>query len=190
MLPRTSHRNLTLLGSRNRYTLSKKHTTVRRAGTTQPPPPTRPGCQSEKRRGISVGRPALHLRLGSPHEQLHDHQTTGNSKVVCSTCERMEATTLHPALTPAFPTSPTAERDRTLLPIDREDCDSGVCVCQSIPALVDSAHWTASNSSMNCFAKVLATRRRIVLPVAMSLTPPSGLESAVKLASIKASSRP
>ena len=42
-----------------------------------------------------------------------------------------------------------------------------------------------SNSSANCFAKNLATNLRREQPVAVPLTPPSGLESAVRRAQVR-----
>ena len=61
-----------------------------------------------------------------------------------------------------------------------------MCPMQSVPALVDRAYWNGahsnSNTLVNCFARVLATKRRTEEPVATPLTPPSGFASAVNLA--------
>ena len=59
-----------------------------------------------------------------------------------------------------------------------------MCPMQSVPALVDNWNGTHSNwnTLVNCFARVLATKRRTEEPVAVPLTPPSGFVSAVSLA--------
>ena len=58
-----------------------------------------------------------------------------------------------------------------------------MCSTQSVPAREDHAYWkgahSASNSEANCFARVRATNRFKELPVAMPLTAPSDLASAV-----------
>ena len=88
----------------------------------------------------------------------------------------------------SVPEWPTSERDRTLpsrphstrWPIRPRHKLHATC------AYWNGAH-SLSNSSANCFAKVLATNLRREQPVAMPLTPPSGLESAVRRAQVRAS---
>ena len=62
---------------------------------------------------------------------------------------------------------------------------------QSVPAVVHKAYWkgahSVSNTLLNCFSSVLATRCLREPPVAMPLTPPSGFVRAVILALNRAS---
>ena len=137
-----------------------------------------------------MARPALHLRLGSPRVPILDRRTIGNSKVGRATCRQMEATTLHLASLPNRPKNVIVRSD----PVDGEDCDSGVCVSGCEQQRTNAVSACSGRQRVlerrafgfeflqELFAKVLATRRRIVLPVAIPLTPPSGLESAVNLA--------
>ena len=88
----------------------------------------------------------------------------------------------------SVPARPTSERDRTLpsrphstrWPTRPRHKLHATCACWN------RAH-SLSNSSANCFAKVLATNLRREQQVVMPLTPPSGLESVVRRAQVRAS---
>ena len=82
-------------------------------------------------------------------------------------------------------------------PVDTQDCSPrsasvaalSKCPTQSVPALVERtgmARHSFSKSLANCFASVLAVRRRREHPVAMPRTHPSFFVNAVNLAEVSA----
>ena len=118
------------------------------------------------------------------------HPTTGGTTAERVTSARMETTNVH-RKTRSYAPLPSTLR---IVAFGFESIAArSKCPTQSVPALVDSANWngahSASNTFMNCFANVLATRRRRVQPVAIPLTPPLGFVSAVSRGSMQSQSR-
>ena len=128
----------------------------------------------------SAGRPARLPQLGTLPDVVRPRQTNRTSMVVCWRGARKVRFGGHRASAATYQALPTEECGR-----------KRQCRPRSRLSTWDQHRWlpaawhSASNTAMNCFASVRATKRGMEHPVAIPLTPPSGFVSAVSLAPIR-----